>query len=81
MATGVHQHWIRVITPLWWYSGVMATETRTTLRLPRDLRDRLFDMAERNRRSMHAQALLYIERGLAEDESQAGPGKGDDDST
>jgi hypothetical protein len=49
----------------------MTTDTRTTLRLPPALRDRLFDAAERDHRSMHQQILLYIERGLDQDDRKA----------
>jgi hypothetical protein len=52
----------------------MTTDTRTTLRLPEGLRDRLFDMAERNRRSIHAQILIYIEQGLDQDEKKINDG-------
>jgi predicted transcriptional regulator len=45
----------------------MDGETRMTLRLPHDLRDRLVRAADRNRRSMHAQTLVYIEQGLDQD--------------
>jgi predicted transcriptional regulator len=44
-------------------------ETRTTLRLPDDLRDRVRRLAERDRRSVHAELLWLIERA-AEDQEQ-----------
>jgi predicted transcriptional regulator len=47
----------------WWYGDTMS-ETRTTVRLPEDLQKRLKEAAERNRRSVHAQILVCIERGL-----------------
>jgi predicted transcriptional regulator len=52
----------------WWYGDTMS-ETRTTIRLPEDLQKRLKEAAERNRRSVHAQILVCIERGLGQDES------------
>src|SRR6266700_930964 len=44
-------------------------ETRTTIRLPEDLHVRVRRLAERDRRSVHAQLLVLIERGLALEES------------
>jgi hypothetical protein len=44
-------------------------ETRQTIRLPDPLLVRLRVAAERNRRSVHAQMLIYIERGLDNDEA------------
>jgi predicted transcriptional regulator len=46
------------------------TRTRTTILLPDALHDRLRKAAERERRSVHSQMLVYIERGLDQDESQ-----------
>ena len=45
----------------------MTDDTRMTIRLPDELRSRLLRAAERNRRSMHAQMLIYIESGLDAD--------------
>jgi hypothetical protein len=42
-------------------------ETRQTIRLPDPLLARLREAAERDRRSVHAQMLHYIERGLDQD--------------
>jgi hypothetical protein len=42
-------------------------ETRQTIRLPDTLLTRLRAAAERNRRSVHSQMLIYIERGLDQD--------------
>jgi predicted transcriptional regulator len=53
----------------WWYVDAMD-ETKTTIRLPHDLDRRLKEAAERNRRSVHAQMLVYIERGLDQDRAQ-----------
>lgn len=53
---------------LWWYDDTMADDTRMTIRLPDELRSRLLEAAERNRRSMHAQMLIYIEQGLDADD-------------
>lgn len=53
----------------WWYVDAMD-ETKTTIRLPRDVDGRLKRAAERNRRSVHAQMLVYIERGLDQDRDQ-----------
>jgi predicted transcriptional regulator len=44
-------------------------DTRTTIRIPDDLHKRLKDAAERNHRSVHAQILVYIERGLEEEQA------------
>jgi hypothetical protein len=45
-------------------------ETRQTIRLPDTLLTRLRAAAERNRRSVHAQMLIFIERGLDADEGK-----------
>ena len=45
----------------------MDSEIKMTLRIPDDMRDRLARTADRNRRSMHAQILVYVERGLDQD--------------
>lgn len=47
----------------WCYRGVMI-DTRTTLRLPPELDRRVRQLADRERRSIHAQLLVLIERGL-----------------
>ncbi len=44
-------------------------DTRTTIRLPEDLHVRVRRLAERDRRSVHAELLVLIERGLALEES------------
>ena len=49
----------------------MADEIKMTLRLRPDLHERLNQAAARERRSMHAQLLTYIERGLAADDRKA----------
>jgi predicted transcriptional regulator len=43
-------------------------EVKTTLRLSRELNERLKRIAEINRRSVHAQILIYVEDGLEVDE-------------
>jgi predicted transcriptional regulator len=45
---------------------------KTTIRLPDDVAERLKKAAERDRRSVHAQMLIYIERGLAADANTTG---------
>lgn len=50
----------------WWYVDVM----KTTIRLPDDVDERLKRAAARERRSVHAQMLVYIERGLDQDRDQ-----------
>jgi predicted transcriptional regulator len=40
---------------------------KTTIRLPDDVAERLKEAAERDRRSVHAQMLVYIERGLEQE--------------
>jgi predicted transcriptional regulator len=45
----------------------MTSDTKMSIRLPDDMHARLSRAAERNRRSMHAQMLVYIERCLDED--------------
>jgi predicted transcriptional regulator len=44
---------------------------KTTVRLDPGLHARLDQAAGRDRRSMHAQILSYIERGLAQDDRKA----------
>ncbi len=47
------------------------TETRTTIRLPEGLHNRVRRLADRQRRSVHAELLWLIERGLeAEEKTQ-----------
>ena len=49
-----------------------------TLRLPDELHERLKAAAEHDHRSLHAQVLVYAERGLDEEEAaQAGSRKGE----
>jgi predicted transcriptional regulator len=57
----------------------MAGEAKTTLRLAPELNGRLRAVADREHRSVHAQVLVYIGRGLAADEAKSssegeGPG-------
>jgi len=49
----------------------MADKIKTTVRLDPDLHERLGQAAERDHRSMHAQMIAYIERGLTQDERRA----------
>jgi hypothetical protein len=51
------------------YGGAVPP-TKTTLILPPDLKERIMALADRERRSMHAQLLISIERGLAEEEKE-----------
>jgi hypothetical protein len=46
----------------------MDNQTRMTVRLPDDVHARLKRAADRNRRSLHAQILRYVELGLSLDE-------------
>ena len=46
----------------------MADEIKMTVRLDPKLHERLAGAADRDHRSMHAQMILYIERGLAADD-------------
>jgi predicted transcriptional regulator len=46
----------------------MADTIKTTVRLDPGLHARLDQAAARDRRSMHAQMVHYIERGLAQDD-------------
>jgi hypothetical protein len=46
----------------------MSDNIKTTVRLDPDLHEMLGRAAERDHRSMHAQMIAYIERGLAADE-------------
>ena len=45
---------------------------RITVRLPDELHERLTAQAEHVRRSAHAQVLVYIERGLDQDQENKG---------
>lgn len=45
-------------------------DTVIGVRLPASLRDRLRRKAKREQRTMSSQALLYIERGLVEEEER-----------
>lgn len=48
-------------------------EVPTTIRLPRELRDALRRIAKREARSMHAQVLYFLQRGVEEyDEAERG---------
>jgi hypothetical protein len=51
------------------YGGVVPP-TRTTLILPPELKQRIKALADRERRSMHAELLVVIERGLAAEEKE-----------
>jgi hypothetical protein len=53
------------------YSGTMTDETRMSIRLPDELLERLRSAAKRDHRSVHAQMIAYIERGLDQAENQA----------
>jgi hypothetical protein len=44
--------------------------TRMSIRLPDGLLARLRRVADRNRRSVHAQMLVFIERGLDQDDKE-----------
>jgi predicted transcriptional regulator len=46
----------------------MTDEIRMTIRLSPQLHERLGRAADRDRRSKHAQMILYVERGLTADE-------------
>ncbi len=53
----------------WWYSGGMSDdEIKMTIRLTPGLHERLGQAAERDHRSKHAQMVVYIERGLDQDD-------------
>jgi len=45
-----------------------STEKRTSLRLPDDMRERVERLAVRDRRSVHAELLWLIEKGLQQEE-------------
>jgi predicted DNA-binding protein len=47
-----------------------TSERRTTLRLPEEMQERVKALADRERRSIHAQLLTLIERGLADETTQ-----------
>jgi hypothetical protein len=44
-----------------------AVNVPITVRIPRPLRDQLADIAARERRTLSAQAQVYIERGVQAD--------------
>jgi hypothetical protein len=46
-------------------------EIKQTVRLSPELHERLGQAAQRDRRSMHAQMIIYIERGLVADDRRA----------
>jgi predicted transcriptional regulator len=46
----------------------MDNQTRMTVRLPDDVHARLKRAADRNRRSLHSQLLIYVEQGLDREE-------------
>ncbi len=48
----------------------MPDEIKMTIRLTPDLHERLTQAAGQDHRSKHAQMLIYIERGLDQDESK-----------
>jgi len=48
----------------------MADEIKMSIRLRPELHERLKQAAERDHRSMHAQMLALIERGLDQDEGK-----------
>ena len=52
-------------------------ELRTTIRLPDDLHGKVRELAERERRSVHAELLWLIERGILceEEDHQKGQGR------
>jgi predicted transcriptional regulator len=56
----------------------MPDEIKMTIRLVPDLHARLSAAAERDRRSKHAQMLVYIQRGLDQDQEEHDQGEGDD---
>lgn len=49
----------------------MSDDIKTSVRLDPDLHEKLSRAADRAHRSMHAQMVLYIERGIAQDERTA----------
>lgn len=49
----------------------MTDSKKTTVLLPPELAERLRKVAQREHRSSHAQILVYIERGLKQDERKA----------
>ena len=54
-------------TPPWCYHGVMeSNEVRLTLRLPRELSERVDAAASADRRSKNAELVTLIERGLGQ---------------
>jgi hypothetical protein len=54
-----------------WEGMNMADEIKMTVRLRPDLHERLKQAAGRDRPSIHAQLLTYIERGLVADDRKA----------
>jgi hypothetical protein len=68
------QNWLQTAGCLvvwWWYGDGMAEDIKQTIRLSPELHERLDQAAQRDRRSMHAQMITYIERGLAADDRKA----------
>ena len=63
----------RVVTPrtaitflsLWYTDGMTK---QITLRLPDELHEQVKALAERDYRSLHAQMLVYAERGVKQDQ-------------
>lgn len=53
----------------------MPDEIKMSIRLRPDLHGRLSRAADRDHRSMHAQMIVYIERGLDLDERRARAGQ------
>jgi predicted transcriptional regulator len=49
----------------------MSDDIKTSVRLEPGLHKKLSEAADRDHRSMHAQMVFYIERGLAQDERTA----------
>jgi predicted DNA-binding protein len=47
-------------------------EHRTSIRLPDELHQRVQDLADRDRRSVHAELLWLIERGADAEEGKKG---------
>jgi len=62
--TACYSPWCRIDT---------MSDKRTSIRLPDELHERVRQVAERDRRSVHAELLWLIERGLEEaDQDQEG---------
>ena len=49
----------------------MSDDIKTSVRLEPGLHGKLSEAADRDHRSMHAQMIHYIERGVAQDERTA----------